>query len=408
MNKEQTQKHNFTAFLIHALFLALTMNFIDINTVVPSMLSSNGASSFHLGILSAIMIGGASFMQLVFAGLIIPLRRKKPALLLGIYTRVTALVLLSVFLRNNTSQAEWKVWMILALMAIFSFSGAFANISYTDILGRTIEPVRRKKLLTVKQLISSIGVIASALLVKIILSNLSYPKNYSTLFFLAGILLLCATIGFWMIKEEDAPYHEKIPLKKRFISFAKVIKEDKNMRLYLFLINTSGVILSTTPFLILFAKTQFIVDGSLTGTFLLVQMGGALLTNTLLTFFAKGERYRNLLYLFIFLGASTPLAALLLPPTPFIFGLVFLLSGSTSNLYQILAPGILLEISTDENRPLYSGLAGAGSLMNMLYPILAGFLVTKIGFPSVFIMTSIYVLLGLYAAKNIRCVRLSY
>ena len=407
MNKEMIQKQNYTAFLVHALFLALTMNFIDINTVVPSMLLKNGASSLHLGILSAIMIGGASFMQLVFAGVIIPLRRKKPALLVGIYTRVIALVVLSIFLQNNTSQEEWKIWAILCLMTLFSFSGAFANIAYTDILGRVIEPERRKKLLTAKQLISSIGVIASALLVKILLSNLTYPKNYSTLFFLAAILLLLATIGFWMIKEEDAPYNERISLKKRFLSFAKVVKEDRNMRLYLFLINTSGVILSTTPFLILYAKTQFIVDGNLTGTFLLVQMEGALLSSTLLAFLTKGEQYRRLMYLFIMLSAATPLAALFLPPVPLLFALVFLLSGSTSNLYQILAPGMLLEISTDENRPIYSGLAGAGSLMNILYPILSGFLVMNIGFPSVFILTSLYILLGLHTARNIHCLRFS-
>ena len=291
MNTQEIQKRNYTAFLVHALFLALTMNFIDINTVVPNMLAESGATSLHMGILSSIMIGGASFMQLLFAGVIFPLRRKKPALLLGIYLRVTALIVLGIFLRTLSGVGLWKVWTILGLMTVFSFSGAFSNISYTDIMGRTIEPARRKNLLTVKQLIASVGVIASALLVKLILSVLPYPKNYSTLFLLAGGLLGLATIGFWMIKEEDAPIREKLPLSKRFAAFGKVIKEDRNMRLYLLLINTSGVILSTIPFLILFARTKFPIDGSLTGTFLLIQMVGSLLTNTLLTFFSKGQRY---------------------------------------------------------------------------------------------------------------------
>ena len=406
MTKQQIQKRNYTAFLVHALFLALTMNFIDINTVVPNMLAESGASSLHMGILSSIMIGGTSFMQLIFAGIIYPLRRKKPALLAGIYLRVTALIVLGIFLRTLSGVGLWKVWTILGLMTVFSFSGAFANISYTDILGRTIEPARRKKLLTVKQLISSVGVIASALLVKLILSKLSYPKNYSTLFLLAGALLTLATIGFWMIKEEDAPVREKLPLGQRFIAFGKVIKEDKNMRFYLLLINTSGVILSTIPFLILFARTKFPIDGSLTGTFLLLQMAGSLITNTLLTFFSKGQRYRRLLYLFVGLGASIPLIALLASASSLTFSLIFLLTGSCMALYQILAPGVLLEISTDENRPLYSGLAGAGSIMNILYPILAGALVAAFGYIPVFILTSIYILIGFYAAKKIQCIRI--
>ena len=406
MNTQEIQKRNYTAFLVHALFLALTMNFIDINTVVPNMLAESGATSLHMGILSSIMIGGASFMQLLFAGVIFPLRRKKPALLLGIYLRVTALIVLGIFLRTLSGVGLWKVWTILGLMTVFSFSGAFSNISYTDIMGRTIEPARRKNLLTVKQLIASVGVIASALLVKLILSVLPYPKNYSTLFLLAGGLLGLATIGFWMIREEDAPIREKLPLSKRFAAFGKVIKEDRNMRLYLLLINTSGVILSTIPFLILFARTKFPIDGSLTGTFHLIQMVGSLLTNTLLTFFSKGQRYRRLLYLFVGLGAAIPPIALLASSSPVTFSLIFLLTGSSVALYQILAPGLLLEISSDENRPLYSGLAGAGSIMNILYPILAGALVASIGFVAVFILTSLYILLGFYAARKIQCERI--
>ena len=74
-------------------------------------------------------------------------------------------------------------------------------------------------------------------------------------------------------------------------------------------------------------------------------------------------------------------------------------------LYKIVTPGVLLEISNDENRTLYTGLAGAGSIMNIIYPILAGLLVTVIGYMSVFILTSLYILTGFYFAKSIICVR---
>ncbi|MFA7127305.1 MAG: MFS transporter, partial [Bacilli bacterium] len=65
MDEPRKQRVNFTAFLIHALFLALTLNFIDINTVVPNMLAELGGTAMHMGILSAIMVGGTKFMQLV-------------------------------------------------------------------------------------------------------------------------------------------------------------------------------------------------------------------------------------------------------------------------------------------------------------------------------------------------------
>lgn len=405
--QETIQTRNTRGFLIHALFLALTLNFIDINTVVPNMLAESGATSFHLGILSAIMIGGAGFMQLVFAGLIIPLRRKKPALLAGIYLRVAALVAMGLFLQTLTGQANWKVWAILCLMAIFSFSGAFANISYTDIMGRVIEPARRKGLLMSKQLISSVGVIVSALLVKAILTAFPYPSNYSMLFLLSGILLAFATVGFWMLKEHDAPLAENIPLAKRFGMFTKALKEDRNLRLYLWLLNSSGVFLSIIPFLVLFARTRFVVNGSLVGTFLLARMIGSLVSNILLKSFSKSQRYRPLLYLFTISGSLIPILALLLGFSPLLYAFVFLLSGATGAVYQIVTPGVLLEISNDENRGIYAGLAGAGSFMNILYPILAGILATNIGYPAVFLLTSLYILLGLYTARQIRCERIA-
>jgi MFS family permease len=405
-SQDAIQKRNMRGFLVHALFLALTLNLIDINTVVPNMLAEAGANSFHLGILSAIMIGGASFMQLVFAGLIIPLKRKKPALLAGIYLRVAALIAMGLFLKTLTGEASWKVWAILVLMAVFSFSGAFANISYTDIMGRVIEPGKRKKLLISKQLISSVGVILSALLVKLILSSLPYPSNYSTLFLLSGILLALATLGFWMLKENDAPVEQKISLSKRFKMFSKALKQDRNLRLYLWVLNTSGVFLSTIPFLIMFARTKFEVNGSLVGTFLLFRMIGSFVFNILMKLFTKSERYRPLLYLFILLGAITPILALLLTSSPLLYCLVFFISGAANSVYQIVAPGVLMEISTDANRSVYAGLAGAGSFMNIIYPILAGILVTTLGFPLVFILTSLYILLGLYTASHIRCDRL--
>lgn len=58
---------NFKAFLWHAIFLALASNFMDIDTVIPAMLIQSGGSSFHLGILTAILLGGSSFFQLFFA-----------------------------------------------------------------------------------------------------------------------------------------------------------------------------------------------------------------------------------------------------------------------------------------------------------------------------------------------------
>lgn len=407
--KESTNR-NFFAFIFHALFLALTMNFIDINTVVPNMIAEAGGSSVHLGILSAIMIGGTSFMQLFFAGILMPYPKKKQFLIAGIYLRVAALIVLGLFLLGvdgSSSEGIWKVFVILGIMTIFSFSGSFAGIAYMDILGRAIEPDQRKRFFLLKQLISSFGVIISALLVKLVLGFFTYPVNYSILFISAGVLLLIGTIGFWLIKEPAGVEKKKISMAERFLAFRDAVRKDRNLRMYLLLINTSGITLVTIPFFILFGRTQFELTGALVGTYLLIQMSGSLATNIVLNMANKNQRYKGILYMFILTGTTAPITALIFSSNQTLYAIVFLLSGVSLALYQIAAPGVLLEISTDENRPVYTGLAGAGSIMNMIFPIVAGVLIRLIGFPAVLILSSVIIFSGIFSARRIDCTRIS-
>ena len=81
-------KWNFKSFLWHAVFLSLAANFMDVNTIVPSMILKLGGTSVHLGFLTTIMIGGASFMQLIFSFALSNEAYKKKWLLLGINVRI--------------------------------------------------------------------------------------------------------------------------------------------------------------------------------------------------------------------------------------------------------------------------------------------------------------------------------
>ena len=63
----EISNHNFYSFLWHAGFLALAQSFMDVDTVIPSMLIDSGGKAIHIGVMTAIMMGGSSFTQLLFA-----------------------------------------------------------------------------------------------------------------------------------------------------------------------------------------------------------------------------------------------------------------------------------------------------------------------------------------------------
>jgi len=312
MNRTDTLKRNFKAFIWHAVFLSLAQKFMDVNTVIPTMLIQSGGTPVHLGILTAIMVGGNQFMGIFFASFQTHRERKKKYLLTGINLRVGALILMGVVLAYaGMLSGPAIIALILILMTIFSFSGAFAGIAYNDILGRAIDKGSRKNFFIVKQTLSSVGIFASALLARHALQLLSYPRNYSVLFLIAGGLLLIATLGFWVIKEEATPVKEDLSYPQRFKLLKDAFVGDKNLRNYLYLTNTVSIGFAIIPFLIVFAKANFGLTSADTGNFLLLQVSGMIVSTLIYRFISKGQSYKGILAVFIAAGALLPVLALL-------------------------------------------------------------------------------------------------
>ncbi len=203
MGNTATYKLNFFAFIWHALFLAFAATFIDVNTVLSSFVLNIGGSSVHVGMLTAIYIGLPLITQLLFAGFLSGRSRKKPFLLVGIYLRVIALTGMGYTLSiSSSSDAGRILFMIFLWIGIFAVSGAFAGISYTDLLGKIFVGARRKNLLIFKQFISATGMLVSAIVVRHLVIAFPYPENYTVIFLSASALLFMAAIGFLMIKED--------------------------------------------------------------------------------------------------------------------------------------------------------------------------------------------------------------
>jgi len=406
MDQLKHSQRNFKAFVWHAIFLALTKNFADINTVIPTMLIQAGGSPFHLGILTAIMVGGSKFMHIFFAAFLTHKKKTRKYLLLGIYLRVGALLILGYILSfAGGMEGKYVIACILLLMTIFSFSGAFAGIAYNDILGKSIKAESRKKFFILKQILASTAVLASALVARKILSIYSYPVNYSILFILAGLLLFAGSGGFWVIQEKVSTVSEPLSLGKRFGLFRSALAEDKTLRNYLYLVNSTSLGIAIIPFLIALAKKNFGLTGVDIGNYLLLQVTGMILANILFKFMANGQGYKGILTIHILSGALLPIAALFLQNSPILFLLLFPLSGLVLASREIAIPGILLEISNEGNRAIYTGLSGAGSVTTIIFPLAAGVLLSFMGFAPIFLTASLLIISSFAFSAKIHCPR---
>lgn len=398
-----TSRHNFYAFLWHACFLALAKNFMDIDTIVPAMLIEAGGGAVHIGLMTAIMLGGASFTQLFFAPYLSNKPYKKRFLLAGINTRVISLAGLGVLLfLMHGEDGSYVLGPMFLFIALFSLAGAFSNVSYIDILGKSMWPERRKHFFSSNQMASGIMIISGAFLVKKILVWKEFPLNYSLMFFIGAILLLTASAGFWNLRE-SIPSSMKINNLRHFWRILhSEIKKNKKLGYFLGFINTQGIAISFLPFVILYAKENFQTQDGNIGNFLLFKVAGMVFISLLVFLGATRIRYNPLLYGNSILSLLTAVMVLLAEGNDSL-RLVFIAGGITYSLFTITMRGLLLEISDNENRALYTGFAGAGNLLPAIFPLLGGPFINLFGFTPFFLVYMAIISLAMLFIFKIDC-----
>ncbi len=402
LNK-QISKQNYYSFLWHAVFLALATNFMDVDTIIPAMIVDAGGSALQLGLLTAIMLGGGRFAQLFFAPFLNNQSSKKGYLLGGINARILALggmALLFYFSPNIND--SFIILSIFILISLFSFSGAFANINYVDILGKSVLQGKRKAFFSIKQIISSIVVFLSAFLARRVLISYGYPVNYATLFFLSAALLGIASLGFWKIKEITASNFKINGLVKYINVIIQEIRTNKKLRHYLFLINTQGISIVLMPFLILYAKRIFSAGSQDIGNFLILKVIGGVLTGSIFFYYSRKIKYQLMLYTTSIIAMLIPLFILILPGSV-LFPYIFLAGGIVFTIHRIAISGVLLEITSNNNRVLYTGLTGAGGILPVIFPFLGGWIITEFGFNLFFILFIAVILMSFYFIYKIDC-----
>jgi MFS family permease len=398
-------KQNFFAFIWHALFLAFVSTFVDVNTVLSSFILKIGGSSIHVGIITAISIGLPMITQLLFAGFLSSRPRKKPFLLMGIYIRVSALVGMGYTLSISGSRDPMQLLIMVFLwIGLFSLSGAFAEISYMDIMGKVLLQSQRKKFLILKQFIAASGMLVSSIVASRLVIQLSYPLNYTTLFLIAAGLLFIAAFGFLMIREGAGSTFNDSGMIHIIRSIPRMIRYEPNLFNFIWLVNLTSIGITIIPFYMAFAKSVFGLSANQIGNYLFLLFLGMIISTPLWNWVANRFRYKGIAFGCILLGGLLPIVALFVSG----FGMVaykwiFFLAGFSISAAKIYYQGILLEITTNDNRAIFTGIIGTLSLTTAFFPLAAGALIEQLGFKAVFILISPLTISANFFLWRIRC-----
>lgn len=400
---QEVSAKNFASLIWHASFLALAQSFLDIDTIVPAMIVEAGGTAIHVGIMATILTGGSSFTQILFAPYISNKEFKKKYLLFGINSRMIALLGVGslLFLMSESGQA-FILPLIFFFITIFAVGGAFANISYMDIVGKTLLKESRKAFFSSKQMVTSAILIVSAFWAKAVLTGSSFPTNYGNAILIGFLALSLASLGFWNIRE-TIPASLKIKSFGEYLRTMKTeLKQNPKLGYFLGFVNTQGLVIGFLPFLILYGKETGDMGPQGTGTLLIFKITGSVMLSLLIFLLNKKIRYQTMMYSNTVLALTLPLLMLIMGPAAPL-NLIFLAGGVVFSLYAISMNGVLLEISGDQNRAIYAGFAGAGNILPAVFPLLAGSLIRGAGFNSFFITYMILISISLFYIYKIKC-----
>ncbi len=359
----------------------------------------------HVGMLTAIYIGLPMITQLLFAGFLAGRSRKKPFLLVGIYLRVLALTGMGYTLSISSASDSGRVlFMIFLWIGIFAVSGAFAGISYTDLMGKIFIGDQRKNLLIFKQFISATGMLASAIVVRHLIITFPYPENYTVVFLTASLLLFIAAFGFLMIKEDSVDADQLSGMIAIIKSIPRMLKSDRNLLNYILLINMASLGITIIPFYVVLSKSIYGLGRNQIGNFLLLQFLGMILSSLIWNWVAKRFKFKGIFFGYIIIGSLLPIVVIFFSR----YGLetyqwIFFIAGFSISAYSISLQGILLEISNNDNRAIYAGISGTLSLTTAIFPLIAGILIESYGFTLIFTIISPLVMTSLFFLKPIKC-----
>ena len=400
MNKQL--KKSYMIFIWHGFFLTLTMSMIDFNTVFPSLISTLIDSKIIFGLLYSIMLGAPKLFNIVFSHYMNSYDYRKKFLIGGIYLRAFSFLGMATFTYFfGADNPQLVIISFFFWVLLFSLSGGFAGMSYSDIVGKTVKKEERGKLYASKQFAASLAAFLGGMVVQNIFSGDSFifPLNYSLTLFIGFSGLIIASIAFWFIDEPPSVNKDEdiLSLKEYIKKVPSILKADNNFIQYIIVENMASFSRMLLPFYIVYARETFNIGTNYIGKYLLYQIAGTVLSNLLWGYISDRFNSKKVVRICILGGGLIPLIALALTPAgPEVFVVIFFMIGFLKSGRKVGFEPYLLNIAPEDRRTVYLGIRGTLNFMVVLLPLLGGIFIDYLGYIFTFILVSVVMLAAFF------------
>lgn len=384
--------------LIDGSLYVFGMSFIAVPTVYPVFIKELGGNSLAVGSVHVLWTLGLNIPAAFVAQ---RLKRKslfRPQMMLwGFFHRAMLLVsAVTTLLFVGTANPPIAVPVFLLLLFLTALFGSLAGLPWFQVYTKTV-PVRlRGRMMGLRQLIGSTAGAGGGYMVGLIIQFVSFPLNFSLLFFL-GFSITMVSLYFLSRVEESPTVHTENDslLSDHIIDDARrLLRSNVNYRNFLVADALILMSLSAVSFYSIFALEKFSLPPSYAGTFSVIVMLSSICAN--IVFGLSADYYGHKINIITVAVCSMSGAAVaILSPNIFLYGFVFMFLAFALQVHAISRMPFLAEISSEQERPLYVGITNSITAPSMLLGVVFGFLVPYVGFEIIF---SAAALLALSAA----------
>jgi MFS family permease len=354
---------------------------VDSATIVANLVDRLTGNVFAVGAASAVLRLGWLLPQVVVGFLAQRARKSMPFYIVGAFGRAICLALIAGLLTFAVDVPDaWTTGGFLALWTLYAFISGIVAVPYNDIVGRSIAPCARSRLLALRFFGGGVLALGVALTIQRLLVTMDFLTAHALIFALASGLMVVSSLSFVAAGEPPAPR----PASTAPESFGifiddgiAVLRTDRRFRLFLFTQWLGGATLMALPFYIV-AANRLGLGLPDVGILLGAQTVGSLISNAVWAWIGDRFGKLSLLESVGLLRLVPPLAVLTLLAGGGLsgdvgltaFALLFVAIGALVNGITISYLGYLMEISPDDRRPAYSAYFNALASPAALLPLM--------------------------------------
>jgi MFS family permease len=404
-------RRNWLAFFGDYVFFGLGITFASTSTTLPAFAATLTDNKILIGAVSSVWLGGWLLPQVLVANFLSNKPRKYPIL---IWAAIIGRPIFSLFtlwvLFGGTRLPAFTMFLFLFTLAYFTMTDAVAALAWFDLMGKSLAPETRGRMIGIGQAIIGIVSIGLGVWIRYLLGEHgpAFPLNYAVIFGSASLFFWLSFIACAFIVEPPEAVVELRPSLRDYLpQLLNVWRENAAFsRVMLVRLLTGLGSLAASFYVVYGIEVQHLPPSSV-GLFAAANTVGVAIAGIVLGLVADRWGSQRVVQITNWLAFSVPALALVISTGVFgsalawIYPGLYVLMGIFEGSIMLGYFNFILEIAPAGQRPIYIGLANTLTGLLIVIPVLGGLILSQTSYIVLFVLAATGTLAGALGSFNL-------